>query len=384
MLLILLHLIVVNPIGALRALHPGMLPSSVDQVDPWLQHLNQTRLMSTLQPLLQPRPVGSIQHQQVQQWLKQECTQLGFQVELDSFESSEGIQFTNVICTLDPRASRYLSLAAHYDSLRLSTRLLSPSGDSSRRDQEEKTAVVYEKNPEEKDQELFVGAMDSAGSIAILLEVAASLVAFSPTSTTSALPPPFSLQLIFFDGEEALWGEWTSSDSLWGSKHLAERWSHDPSLVPRSPYAPRPIQNRLKQMDLLILLDLLGSPLQPSLKIHATQKRTRHLHEVICTLEQKLMNWQRMSQGHTSRIFQSSDDAEEQEDSVRVEDDHLPFMERGVPILHWIPVPFPPGWHTLDDDVKALDPDVLMDYARLLQLFVQRYLDLRLTGVCQL
>lgn len=33
-----------------------------------------------------------------------------------------------------------------------------------------------------------------------------------------------SLQLLFFDGEEALY-QWTSEDSLYGSRHLAHRMS---------------------------------------------------------------------------------------------------------------------------------------------------------------
>ena len=31
--------------------------------------------------------------------------------------------------------------------------------------------------------------------------------------------------MVFFDGEEA-WVEWSSTDSLYGSRHLAEIWSN--------------------------------------------------------------------------------------------------------------------------------------------------------------
>ena len=33
-----------------------------------------------------------------------------------------------------------------------------------------------------------------------------------------------SMQLIFFDGNEAF-SKWTSTDSLYGSRHLASKWS---------------------------------------------------------------------------------------------------------------------------------------------------------------
>ncbi len=38
---------------------------------------------------------------------------------------------------------------------------------------------------------------------------------------------PVSLQLVFFDGEESF-EEWTATDSLYGSRHLAERMANTP------------------------------------------------------------------------------------------------------------------------------------------------------------
>lgn len=35
------------------------------------------------------------------------------------------------------------------------------------------------------------------------------------------------LMLIFFDGEEAF-QEWTSTDSIYGSRHLASKWENTP------------------------------------------------------------------------------------------------------------------------------------------------------------
>ena len=31
-----------------------------------------------------------------------------------------------------------------------------------------------------------------------------------------------------------------------------------------------------------------------------------------------------------------------------IDDDHAPFLKRGVPVLHLIPYPFPDVWHTLN------------------------------------
>lgn len=48
--------------------------------------------------------------------------------------------------------------------------------------------------------------------------------AISPDSSQN---PPVTLQLVFFDGEESF-EEWTDTDSLYGSRHLAERMANTP------------------------------------------------------------------------------------------------------------------------------------------------------------
>ena len=59
-----------------------------------------------------------------------------------------------------------------------------------------------------------------------------------------------------------------------------------------------------------------------------------------------------------------------------VEDDHLPFLERGVPILHLIPTPFPRSWHRLSDDGANLHPPTIKDLSNILAAFVAEYLAL--------
>jgi glutaminyl-peptide cyclotransferase len=39
---------------------------------------------------------------------------------------------------------------------------------------------------------------------------------------------------------------------------------------------------------------------------------------------------------------------------AQIEDDHVPFMRRGVPILHAITVPFPETWHKNGDNAESL------------------------------
>lgn len=48
-----------------------------------------------------------------------------------------------------------------------------------------------------------------------------------PQQTSSASRPDLSLQLIFFDGEEAF-VRWSPTDSLYGSRHLAQKMASTP------------------------------------------------------------------------------------------------------------------------------------------------------------
>lgn len=59
-----------------------------------------------------------------------------------------------------------------------------------------------------------------------------------------------------------------------------------------------------------------------------------------------------------------------------VEDDHVPFMARGVEILHIIPSPFPDVWHRLTDDGAHLDLPTTRDWARIVAAFVAEWMDL--------
>ena len=45
----------------------------------------------------------------------------------------------------------------------------------------------------------------------------------------------------------------------------------------------------------------------------------------------------------------------------------VPFVRRGVPVMHMIPVPFPPVWHDDSDTVDNLDMDSVAD---LMAIFV--------------
>jgi len=59
-----------------------------------------------------------------------------------------------------------------------------------------------------------------------------------------------------------------------------------------------------------------------------------------------------------------------------IEDDHIPFMARGVEVLHIIPSPFPWLWHKIEDDGDHLDLPTVEDWAKIVTAFVGEWMDL--------
>jgi glutaminyl-peptide cyclotransferase len=60
----------------------------------------------------------------------------------------------------------------------------------------------------------------------------------------------------------------------------------------------------------------------------------------------------------------------------RVEDDHVPFLKRGVKVLHVIPLPFPEVWHTKKDNAAALHAPTIRSWAIIMSVFVREMLHL--------
>ncbi|CAG8718671.1 9462_t:CDS:2, partial [Racocetra persica] len=57
-----------------------------------------------------------------------------------------------------------------------------------------------------------------------------------------------------------------------------------------------------------------------------------------------------------------------------IEDDHIPFLKRGVKILHVIAYPFPGVWHTPNDNINAIDNEVVYNLNTIFRIFAAEYL----------
>lgn len=183
----------------------------------------------------------------------------------------------------------------------------------------------------------FVGANDGGATTGLLMAIADQLRA--QTAHGKKLNG-YSVWLVFFDGEEAI-RSWSASDSTYGSRHLAAKWGRDGTL------------GRIKAF---ILTDMIGD------KNLDIQHETRSTDWLVSTVRQAARKLD------YERYFFQQDEA--------IEDDHLPFVERGVPSIDLIDLNYGPNdsyHHTAQDTLDKIsahslmiDGDVIMETIRLI------------------
>lgn len=308
------------------------LPYNTEELtDHEFSHLSQlsnvAHLKEATKQILIPRIVGTPGHQKVRDYIVKSLRNLEWSVELDSFHDQVPIkgnlQFHNIIAKLNPNAERYLVLACHYDS-------------------------KYMPDVE------FLGATDSAVPCAMLLNLAEVLSSHLAPFKHSQL----SLMLLFFDGEEAF-EQWSPRDSIYGARHLAKKWE---------------AENFLPKIDILMLLDLIGAP-DP--KFYSFFQNTESWYTRFLNIEARLADAGLMERYVSSGIARHDPDRYFQPSALRssfIEDDHIPFLKRNVPILHIIPMPFPTVWHTPDDNETIIDYSTTENIARVIRVFTIEYL----------
>nr|ADD38543.1 Glutaminyl-peptide cyclotransferase [Lepeophtheirus salmonis] len=96
----------------------------------------------------------------------------------------------------------------------------------------------------------FLGAIDSAVPCAQMMNVAHTL----RNVLQNRKAKDISLQLVFFDGEEAF-VNWNKKDSIYGARHMAQNWTEQKVVFGNE------VGRTLDRIDLFVLLDLLGTKL---------------------------------------------------------------------------------------------------------------------------
>jgi len=183
----------------------------------------------------------------------------------------------------------------------------------------------------------FVGANDGAATTGLLMAIGDQL---REQAAHGKKLDGYSVWLVFFDGEEAI-KSWSASDSTYGSRHLAAKWGRDGTL------------GRIKAF---MLADMIGDK---DLDIQRESRSTDWLVSLVRQAAKKF--------GYERYFFQQDE---------AVEDDHLAFVQRGVPSIDIIDLDYGPNnsyHHTAQDTMDkisahslTIDGDVFMETIRLI------------------
>lgn len=242
-----------------------------------------------------PRPPGSPALQKCRDYIISQMKSFGYEIGEDAFTAQTPygpIRMNNLIARKGKGNKRIIALATHYD-----------------------TKLMEGKN--------FVGANDAGSSTGLLIELARVLAANNDDS---------DYWFLFLDGEEAFI-EWSTFDSTYGSRHLAQRWKTE-GVVPK--------------IRALILLDMIGDK---NLDIWYEKNSTKRLMDLAWETADKIGLKSILSTIHAP-----------------VEDDHIPFLDVGIPSVDIIDLNYGPGnsyHHTLNDTLDKVSPESMEKVGRL-------------------
>ena len=233
-----------------------------------------------------PRPSGSPALKQTRDYIVSELKKVGIDARQQTFtaRTPQGeVAMANIIGTIPGRRPERIALASHFD-----------------------TKLFREFR--------FVGASDGASSTAALLELGRVL---------KQRQNDLTIELLFFDGEEAVVDWNTNNDNTYGSRHYVQ--------------AAREA-GTLRTLAALVLLDMIGDR---NLMIRRDANSTPWLVDIVWNAAARI--------GHRS-VFSN--------ELTSIDDDHMPFLRAGIPSVDVIDLDYP-AWHTAADTLENVSPKSL-------------------------
>ncbi len=247
-----------------------------------------------------PRVPGSAGHERTRQWLVDTLEPLADRVTEQPFTAmlgdSAAVEGTNLIASfgLDPGLGTRIMLAAHWDTRPFADRDPDPAN---------------HRDP-------VPGANDGASGVAVLLEMARLL---------ATDPPAVGVDLVLFDLEDS--GDYGATDTT----------------TARTPFALGSAafvrDNPTYRPTFGILLDMVGDE---SLRIPKEGFSQRYAPAIV----QKV--WAAAEAVGAEAFVDETGGA--------IEDDHVPFLRAGIPVIDLIQQPFPATWHTTADTPEHVSP----------------------------
>lgn len=229
-----------------------------------------------------PRPLGSSGHKQVESYILRKLK--GDNVEEDVFTAQTPagkFEVRNIIAKYPGTKDGIIVIGGHYDT--------------------------------NYPLKHYVGANDGGSSTGLLLELA--------NQFRGRKLDGYSVWLVWFDAEEAV-QEWSDTDGIYGSRHLAQKW-HQAGL--------------LTKIKAFILLDMIGDA---DLNIERDTNSTSWLQDMVYQAARK-MGYQSYFYGRSPGIV----------------DDHIPFVQMGVPSVDIIDMNYGPDdsyHHTSKDTIDKV------------------------------
>ncbi len=231
-----------------------------------------------------PRPAASEANRKLQTYIESQVRGFGWNLQQDSFVADTPLgpkPMKNIIARLPGSSGKAVVVTGHFD-----TKLM---------------PLIS-----------FVGANDGGSSTGLLMELARVL---------AKKPRKDDIYLVWFDGEEAF-VDWTETDSVYGSRHLAGKWAADGTL------------GKIKA---LINVDMIGD---------------RDLG---------LVNEVNSAEGLRKLVWDTAADLGYAKQFPRnmqpIADDHMPFVRLGVNAIDLIDFDYGPNhsyWHNEQDTLDKL------------------------------
>ena len=242
---------------------------------------------------LGPRPAGSPGAKWTAEWIAAFCMECGGRPQISTWgeDTVTGRRtFRNVTVVIPGRRRQRVILGSHYDTKEL------PGVPG------------------------FIGANDSGSSTGLLLEIVRTVAA-------AERPPPWTLECVFFDGEECQ-HRYGPRDGLHGSRQHAGQIR---------------VAGRGHDYRAMILLDMVGDR---DLSLTLPADTDPGLARLAFACAEAL--------GIRDQIgwFRGGD----------ILDDHVPFADLGLPVINLIDFEYGPGnawWHTSEDTLDKLSADSL-------------------------
>lgn len=241
-----------------------------------------------------PRPIGSANHKKVEDYILARLKNDAVEQDAFTADTPEGkFPVRNIVAKFPGTKDGIIVIASHYD-----------------------TNYPFRNTS-------YVGANDGGSSSALLLEFANQL--------RGKPRDGYSVWLVWDDAEEAMKPDNEVpflDDSLYGIRHLAEKWEADGTL---------------KKVKAFLLADMIGDA---DLNVDRDGNSTPWLEDVVYEAATRL--------GYQSHFFART--------LAGVSDDHIPFVKRGVPSADLIDFDYGYNdvfWHTTQDTVDKLSPKSL-------------------------